>query len=128
MSKQFAAGFAAAAATVALVACGGYDPTDAVNTFNKDVNSQVQSQLSDAGFTGSAATDAGVDLKCPSNVEKETPFTCTVTGNLSGKSVDVQMEVNSSDQLAPAEDSAFQTALSTLSTAEGEAVGQAATN
>lgn len=128
MTKQFAAGIAAVAATVALVACGGYDPTDAVNSFNKQVNSTIQTSLSDAGFTGSTAADAGIDLKCPSDVEKETPFTCTFTGKLSGKTVDIQMEVNSSDELAPAEDSEFQTALSTLTTAEGEAVGKAAAN
>ena len=128
MTKQLAAVTAASLAAVALAACGGYDPTDAVNTFNKDVNSQVQSSLSAAGITGAAATDAGVDLKCPSDVEKETPFTCTVTGKLSGKTVDIQMEVNSSDELAPANDTAFSTALDTLSTAEGTAVGEAATN
>ena len=128
MTKQFAAVTAASLAAVALAACGGYDPTDAVNTFNKEVNSQIQSSLSSAGITGSAATDAGVDLKCPSDVEKETPFTCTVTGKLSGKTVDVQMEVNSSDELAPANNTAFSTTLDTLSTAEGTAVGEAATN
>jgi hypothetical protein len=128
MSKQLAAVAAASLAAVALAACGGYDPTDAVNTFNKDVNSQIQSSLRSAGITGAAATDAGVDLKCPSDVEKETPFTCTVTGKLSDKTVNVQMEVNSSDELAPANDTAFSTALDTLSTAEGTAVGEAATN
>ena len=128
MTKQFAAVTAASLAAVALAACGGYDPTDAVNTFNKEVNSEIQSSLSSAGLTGSAATDAGVDLKCPTNVEKETPFTCTVTGKLSEKTVDVQMEVNSSDELAPANNTAFSTTLDTLSTAEGTAVGEAATN
>ena len=128
MTKQLAAVAAASLAAVALAACGGYDPTDAVNTFNKDVNSQIQSSLSSAGITGAAATDAGVDLKCPTNVEKETPFTCTVTGKLSGKTVDVQMDVNSSDELAPANNTAFSTTLDTLSTAEGTAVGEAATN
>lgn len=128
MTKQLAAVAAASLAAVALAACGGYDPTDAVNTFNKEVNSQIQSSLSSAGITGAAATDAGVDLKCPSDVEKETPFTCTVTGKLSGKTVDVQMEVNSSDELAPANNTAFSTTLDKLSTAEGTAVGEAATN
>ena len=128
MNKQLAAVAAASLAAVALAACGGYDPTDAVNTFNKDVNSQIQSSLSSAGITGAAATDAGVDLKCPTNVEKETPFTCTVTGKLSGKTVDVQMDVNSSDELAPANNTAFSTTLDKLSTAEGTAVGEAATN
>ncbi|MBJ7244792.1 MAG: hypothetical protein JHD03_08280, partial [Solirubrobacteraceae bacterium] len=61
-------------------------------------------------------------------VEKETPFTCTVTGKLSGKTVDVQMDVNSSDELAPANSSAFSKAIGDLSTAEGTAVGEAATN
>ena len=128
MNKQLAAVAAASLAAVALAACGGYDPTDAVNTFNKDVNSQIQSSLSSAGLTGSAATDAGVDLKCPTNVEKETPFTCTVTGKLSGKTVDVQMDVNSSDELAPTNSSAFSKSIGDLSTAEGTAVGEAATN
>ncbi|MDP4603902.1 MAG: hypothetical protein NWQ82_03330 [Solirubrobacteraceae bacterium] len=127
MLKKFAVVIAAGVATVALAACGGYDPTDAVNNFNKEVNSQIQSSLSSAGITASVATDAGVDLKCPSDVEKETPFTCTVTGKLSEKTVDVQMEVNSSDELAPANNSAFSAALNTLSTAEGTAVGKAAT-
>ena len=128
MTKQLAAVTAASLAAVALAACGGYDPTDAVNTFNKDVNSQIQSSLSSAGITGAAATDAGVDLKCPTNVEKETPFTCTVTGKLSGKTVDVQMDVNSSDELAPTNSSAFSKSIGDLSTAEGTAVGEAATN
>ncbi len=128
MTKQLAAVTAASLAAVALAACGGYDPTDAVNNFNKEVNSQIQSSLSSAGITGSAATDAGVDLKCPSDVEKETPFTCTVTGKLSGKTVDVQMDVNSSDELAPTNSSAFSKAIGDLSTAEGTAVGEAATN
>ena len=128
MTKQLASVIAAAVATVALAACGGYDPTDAVNNFNKEVNSQIQSSLSSAGITGSAATDAGVDLKCPTNVEKETPFTCTVTGKLSGKTVDVQMDVNSSDELAPTNSSAFSKSIGDLSTAEGTAVGEAATN
>ena len=128
MTKQLASIIAAAVATVALAACGGYDPTDAVNNFNKEVNSQIQSSLSSAGLTGSAATDAGVDLKCPTNVEKETPFTCTVTGKLSGKTVDVQMDVNSSDELAPTNSSAFSKSIGDLSTAEGTAVGEAATN
>ena len=128
MTKQLAAVTAASLAAVALAACGGYDPTDAVNTFNKEVNSEIQSSLSSAGLTGSAATDAGVDLKCPTNVEKETPFTCTVTGKLSGKTVDVQMDVNSSDELAPTNSSAFSKSIGDLSTAEGTAVGEAATN
>lgn len=128
MTKQFAAVTAASVAAVALAACGGYDPTDATNTFNKEVNSQIQSSLSSAGLTGAAATDAGVDLKCPTNVEKETPFTCTVTGKLSGKTVDVQMDVNSSDELAPTNSSAFSKSIGDLSTAEGTAVGEAATN
>lgn len=128
MNKQLAAVATASLAAVALAACGGYDPTDAVNNFNKEVNSQIQSSLSSAGITGSVATDAGVDLKCPSDVEKETPFTCTVTGKLSDKTVNVQMEVNSSDELAPANNTAFSTALNKLSTAEGTAVGKAATN
>ena len=128
MTKQLASVIAAAVATVALAACGGYDPTDAVNNFNKEVNSQIQSSLSSAGITGSAATDAGVDLKCPSDVEKETPFTCTVTGKLSEKTVDVQMDVNSSDELAPTNSSAFSKSIGDLSTAEGTAVGEAATN
>lgn len=126
MTKQFAAGFAAAATTVALAACGGYDPTDAVNNFNKQVNAQIQSSLSAAGIKGSSATDAGVDMSCPSDVQKEQAFTCTVTGKMSKKSVDVQMQVNSSDELAPANNSAFSTALNKLSTAEGTAVGMAA--
>lgn len=128
MTKQLAAVAAASLAAVALAACGGYDPTDAVNTFNKEVNSKIQSSLSSAGITGAAATDAGVDLKCPSDVEKETPFTCTVTGKLSGKTVDVQMEVNSSDELAPANETAFSTTLDKLAAAEGTAVGEAAPN
>ena len=126
MTKQLAAAAAASLAAVALAACGGYDPTDAVNNFNKQVNSQIQSALSTAGIKGSAATKAGVDLKCPNDVQKEEAFACTVTGNLSGKTVDVKMEVNSSDELAPVNDSAFQGELDTIATAEGEAVGKAA--
>jgi|GEM_PF-2036500 len=128
MTKQLAAGFAAAVAAIALAACGGYDPTDAVNSFNKQVNTSVQSALKSAGFDGPTAADAGVTLSCPSNVEKETPFTCKVKGNLSKKTVDVQMEVNSSDELAPANESAFTKTLGKLSTDEGEAVGKAAAN
>ncbi|MEI7692649.1 MAG: hypothetical protein WCJ50_09035 [Actinomycetes bacterium] len=128
MTKQFAAVIAAAVATIALAACGGYDPTEAVNNFNKQVNGQIQSALSSAGITDSAAKGAGVDMSCPSDVQKEQAFTCTVTGKLSKKSVDVQMQVNSSDELAAASDSAFTAALKRLSTAEGAAVGKAALN
>jgi hypothetical protein len=128
MTKQFAAVIAAAVATIALAACGGYDPTEAVNNFNKQVNGQIQSALSSAGITGSAAADAGVNMSCPSDVQKEQDFTCTITGKLSEKSVDIQMQVNSSDELAPANNSAFSAALDKLSTVEGTAVGKAAAN
>jgi len=128
MTTKLVTVFAAAVATVALAACGGYDPTEAVNNFNKQVNGQIQSALSSAGITGSAAADAGVNMSCPSDVQKDQDFTCTVTGKLSDKSVDVQMQVNSSDELAPANNSAFSAALDKLSTAEGTAVGKAATN
>jgi len=126
MTKQFAAGIAAAVATVALAACGGYDPTDAVNNFNKQVNSQIQSSLSTAGITGSAAAGAGVTMSCPKDVQKEQAFTCTIKGKMSEKTVDVQLQINSSDELAPANNSAFSAALNRLSTAEGTAVGKAA--
>jgi len=128
MTKQLASVIAAAVATVALAACGGYDPTDAVNSFNDTINSEIQSSLSTAGLTGAEAADAGVDLKCPNDVQKEEAFTCTVTGKLSGKSADVQMEVNSSDELAPVNESAFQGQLDTISESEGVAVGKAAAN
>ena len=65
MTKQLASVIAAAVATVALAACGGYDPTDAVN---------------------------------------------------------------SSDELAPVNESAFQGQLDTISESEGVAVGKAAAN
>jgi len=128
MLKKFAVVIAAGVATVALAACGGYDPTDAVNSFNDDVNSEIQSALSTAGITGAEATEAGVKLSCPNDVQKEEAFTCTVTGNLSGNSADVQMEVNSSDELAPLNDSAFQGEIDAISEAEGTAIGEAAAN
>ena len=126
MTQKLAAVLAAVVATVALAACGAYDPTEAVNNFNKQLNSEIQSGLKSAGIKGPAATGAGVTLKCPTDVEKEKAFTCTLTGKMSKKSVDVQMVVNSSDELAAANNAAFSKSLNSLSRAEGTAVGKAA--
>ncbi len=126
MTKRLAAAVAAISAVALLAACGGIDPTEAVESFNKDVNAKVQTGLSAAGVTGAAAADAGIDLKCPSDVEQEKPFTCTLTGKLSGKTVDVSMEINSSEELDTVDNSAFTRELDTLSVAEGEAAGKAA--
>jgi len=122
MTTKLAAVFAAVIATLALAACGGYDPTDAVNKFNDIANQKVQSALKGKGISGSVAASAGVDLKCPTDVQQEQPFTCTVTGKLSKKSFDVQMVINSSEELDPANTAAFGKVIGKAAFAEGIAV------
>ena len=130
MLKKFGVAVAAGVATVALAACGAYDTADAVKSFNDEINSTIQSALSSAGITGVAATEAGVKLSCPNDVQKEEAFTCTVTGNLSGESADVKMEINSSDELAPVDESAFAGEITRFTESEsiGAAAGEAAAN
>ena len=128
MTTKLAAVFAAVIATLALAACGGYDPTDAVNKFNDIANQKVQSALKGKGISGSVAASAGVDLKCPTDVQQEQPFTCTVTGKLSKKTIDVQMVINSSEALDPAKNSAFLAALEKIAVAEAVIVAKDSAN
>jgi len=128
MTQKLAAALAAAVATVALAACGGYDPTEAVNKFNDLANQKVQSVLSSKGINGSTAKSAGIDLGCPTDVQKEQPFTCTVTGKLSKKTIDVQMVINSSEALDPAKNSAFLAALEKIAVAEAVIVAKDSAN
>lgn len=122
MLKKFSVVAAAAVATVAVAACGGYDPTDAANTYANDINAQWQTYVTDHGLTSTQAASAGITFTCPTNVQKDQAFTCTMKGKNSGDTVDVQMQVNSSDQLVAANDTTFAAAELRLDKAEAAAI------
>ena len=71
---------AIAATALTLAACGssGMDPSKAVEEANK------------------AFVDLGVTMSCPDSVEKDKPFTCTLTGK-DGTEVSVDMKVAEQD-------------------------------
>jgi len=89
MTRKIPAALAAVGAVFVIAACGGYDPTEAVNSLNKQLNDQLQSSLQAAGVSSSVASQAGLTVKCPDSVEKGQSFDCSVTGKASGESVDV---------------------------------------
>jgi len=122
MLKKFTVVAAAAVATVAVAACGGYDPTDAANTYANTVNAQWQTFVTDHGLTSTQAATAGVTFTCPTNVQKDQDFTCTLKGKNSGESVDVQMQINSSDELVPANEANLAAAELRLDKAELAAI------
>lgn len=125
MYRAGAAVLATVGAIAAISACGGYNPTDAVNSLNKQLNDTLQSSLKAAGVPASAASQAGITVKCPDSVEKGQSFDCSVTGKASGKSVDVPMEINDNDELVPVAEEKLNSAVQSLSEAEAsKAFGQ----
>jgi hypothetical protein len=122
MLKKFSVIAAAAVATVAVAACGGYDPTAAADDYANTINSQWETYYTDKGLTSSEAASAGVTFTCPDNVQKDEAFTCTLEGKNSGESVDVQMEVNDSDVLVPANDTDYNDAVTQIDAAEAAGI------
>ena len=118
MKKKLPAALATLGVALALAACGGYNPTDAVNSLNTQLNDALQSSLKAAGVSSSVASKAGITVKCPDSVEKGQAFDCTVSGKASGKSVTVPMEVTDNDELAPARQADLDQALKDISEAE----------
>ena len=124
MYRAGAAVLATVGAIAAISACGGYNPTDAVNSLNKTVNQNLQTGLEAGGIPADQASKAGITIKCPDNVQKNEAFTCTATGKLTGKSMDVKMKVNDNDELTTANGAQLGTALATVIEAEGTQVSQ----
>lgn len=125
MKKMVLAVAAAVGVALAISACGGYDPTEAVNSLNKEVNQNLQTGLSAAGVPEADASQAGITIKCPDNVQKNETFTCTATGKLTGESTDVKMKVNDNDELTTADGAELGTALEKVITAESsQSAGQ----
>ena len=117
--KLTAAVFLATGVSVLLIACSGsYDPSDAVAKLNRTANAELQKGLRAAGVSPEFASRAGITLSCPSDVEKETPFTCTITGKESGKTIDIEMEINSQDELDAVKAADFNRAIKGVTTAE----------
>ena len=125
MTRKIPAALAAVGVVFVIAACGGYDPTEAVNSLNKQLNEQLQSSLQAAGVSSSVASQAGLTVKCPDSVEKGQSFDCSVTGKASGESVDVPMEINDSDELVPVAQEKLDTAVQSVTEAEaGKSFGQ----
>ena len=118
MKKKFPAAVAVLGVAFAVSACGGYDPSAAVDSLNKQLNDTLQSSLEAAGVSSSVASQAGITVKCPDSVEKGQAFDCTVTGKASDKSVTVPMEINDNDELVPAKQADLDQALQDISEAE----------
>lgn len=118
MKKMVPAVAAAVGVALAISACGGYDPSSAVDSLNKQLNTALQSNLEEAGVPSSEASKAGITVKCPDSVEKGQTFDCTVTGKASGESAKVPMEINDSDELVPAEAAQLDEAVEGVTTAE----------
>lgn len=118
MKRKFLAGLAFAGAAIAVSACGGYDPTDAVNGLNQQLNSALQGSLEAAGVPTSKAQQAGITIDCPDSVSKGESFDCTVAGEASGVSVDVPMQVNDSDELVPVSQAELDEGLESVTQAE----------
>jgi len=128
MLKKFSVIAAAAVATVAVAACGGYDPTAAADSYAQTANDQVKAMEAELGLTGTEAAGASVTFTCPKNVQKDQVFTCTVKGSLTGETIDVEMKINSSDELVPANAAAYTAAEERLAKTEYASVNAAAGN
>ena len=118
MKKMVTAVAAAVGVALAISACGGYDPSSAVDTLNKELNTALQTSLEAAGVPSAEASKTGITVKCPDSVEKGQAFDCTITGKASGDSVTVPMEVNESDELVPAKQEQLNEAIQGISEAE----------
>ena len=118
MKKMVTAVAATLGVALAISACGGYDPSSAVDTLNKELNTALQTSLEAAGVPSAEASKTGITVKCPDSVEKGQAFDCTITGKASGESVTVPMEINDSDELEPAEEAQLNEAVQKISEAE----------
>lgn len=117
--RFFASAVLTAGASALLIACsGGYDPSDAVERLNRTANAELQKGLKAAGVKPEFASKAGLTLSCPTDVEKETPFTCTLTGKESGKTIDIEMKINDQDELDAVKAADFNKALERITTVE----------
>jgi hypothetical protein len=126
MLKKFSVIAAAGVATVALVACGGYDVTPAADSYAQTANDEIKALEAELGLTGTEAAGASVTFTCPKSVQKDEVFTCTVKGSLTGETIDVEMKVNSSDELVPANAAAYTAAEERLAKTEYASVVNAA--
>ena len=124
MTRKIPAALAAVGAVFVIAACGGYDPTEAVDSLNKEVNQNLQTGLEAGGVPAAQASKAGITIKCPDNVQKNENFTCTATGKLTGATADVEMKVNDNDELITASGAELGTALEKVINAEGSQVSQ----
>ena len=125
MKKMVTAVAAAVGVALAISACGGYDPSSAVDTLNKELNTALQSSLEAAGVPSAEASKTGITVKCPDSVEKGQAFDCTITGKASGESVTVPMEINDNDELVPAKSEQLNEAVQGISEAEtAKSLGQ----
>jgi len=125
MKKMVTAVAAAVGVALAISACGGYDPSSAVDTLNKELNTALQTSLEAAGVPSAEASKTGITVKCPDSVEKGQAFDCTITGKASGESVTVPMEINDSDELVPAKSEELNAAVQGISEAEtAKSLGQ----
>ena len=125
MKKMVTAVAAAVGVALAISACGGYDPSSAVDTLNKELNTALQSSLEAAGVPSAEASKTGITVKCPDSVEKGQAFDCTITGKASGDSVTVPMEVNDNDELVPAKQEQLNEAIQGISESEtAKSLGQ----
>ena len=125
MNRKFPAVLATVGAVFAISACGGYDPSSAVDTLNKELNTALQTSLEAAGVPSAEASKTGITVKCPDSVEKGQAFDCTITGNASGESVTVPMEINDNDELVPAKSEQLNEAVQGISEAEtAKSLGQ----
>ena len=125
MKKMVTAVAAAVGVALAISACGGYDPSSAVDTLNKELNTALQSSLEAAGVPSAEASKTGITVKCPDSVEKGQAFDCTITGKASGETVTVPMEVNDSDELVPAKAEQLNEAIQGISESEtAKSLGQ----
>ena len=124
MNRKIPAALAVAGVVFAVAACGGYDPTEAVNSLNADINKNLQTGLAAGGVPEDQASKAGITIKCPDNVQKNETFTCTATGKLTGETADVEMKVNDNDELTTASGDDLGTVLEKIINAEGSQVSQ----
>ena len=125
MKKMVTAVAAAVGVALAISACGGYDPSSAVDTLNKELNTALQTSLEAAGVPSAEASKTGITVKCPDSVEKGQAFDCTITGKASGESVTVPMEINDNDELVPAKSEQLNEAVQGISEAEtAKSLGQ----
>jgi len=119
-------GSLAVMAVLLLSACG----TTEVDTteFVDSVNRQLRQGL--ASIPRVAETGAAVEMSCPATVEEGKVFECTVSGELSGKSVTVELTTKPTndetrDDVVPVSKRAVDAAFDSVSVAEGRAAGRA---